>query len=61
MAFERLSYANCEFCAALFLRLAAEYISLTLNVSNVNELIWVLETSIKCIGRTSIISMFELC
>ena len=44
--FECLSYAKIDFSLVLLLTLAAEHISLTLNVFNVNELIWVLETSI---------------
>ena len=52
---ECLSYATIEFVLALFLWPAAEYISLTLNVFNVNELIWALETSIECKGSASIV------
>ncbi len=55
-----LSYAKGEFCVASFPRLVAEYISLTLNKFNVNEPIWVFETSIKFKGSASILKMFEL-
>ena len=50
---ECLSYAKIEFSLVLFLRLAAEHISLILSVFNVNELIWVLEASIEYKGSAS--------
>ena len=49
-----MSYAKLDFSVAFFQRFAAEYISLTLNVFNVNELIGVLETSIDPAVTTNI-------
>ncbi len=55
--FRCLSYAKFEFSVLQFLRPAVECISLTLNKFNVNELILVLETTIKYNGSASILKM----